>query len=85
LRRSEPVREEARSRVDEEAAVRRAIAQAVAAEDYEAPARLRDQLNALRGRSRFIRPEPGKRMGLWTDVGPRTPPEGGSRRSGRTR
>ena len=62
--------------MDEAEALRRAMAAAVAAEDYETAARLRDQLAALEGGSRLTRPEVGEPMGLGTDVGPRTPPPG---------
>jgi hypothetical protein len=62
--------------MDEEAELRRAMAEAVAVEDYEAAARLRDEIAALGAGPRVTRPEPGERMGLGTDVPARKPPEG---------
>ena len=76
-------------------ALERAMAQAVAAEDFEAAAALRDRLEALRG-SRVRRPEPGA-MGLGTERPAHVPPAGwvkprkpdpmttGNRRGGRRR
>jgi hypothetical protein len=64
------------SATDEETALRRAMAEAVAAQDYETATRLRDQLNALGPGSRLTRPEPGERMGLGTDTPAHKPPEG---------
>ena len=60
---------------DDLEALRRAMAQAVAAEDYEAAAALRDRLEALRGGSRVRRPEPGA-MGLGTERPAHVPPAG---------
>lgn len=60
----------------------RAMAEAVAAEDYEAAARLRDRIAALKGQgpgkaseSLFHRQVPG-RMGLGTDQQVMAPPKG---------
>lgn len=56
----------------------RRMAAAVAAEDYETAAKLRDELKALRGEgSYFKRQTPGK-MGLGTDQQAYRPPEGWS-------
>jgi hypothetical protein len=52
----------------------RRMADAVAAEDFEAAARLRDELAVLKG-SLFRRQVPG-RMGLGTDQQVMTPPKG---------
>lgn len=54
----------------------RRMAEAVAGEDYETAARLRDELRALKGQgSYFQRQTPGK-MGLGTDQQAYKPPEG---------
>ncbi|HEX8568899.1 MAG TPA: UvrB/UvrC motif-containing protein [Caulobacteraceae bacterium] len=61
---------------DDVEALRRAMAEAVAAEDYEAAAALRDRLKAAEGgRSRVRRPEPGA-MGLGTERPAHVPPAG---------
>jgi hypothetical protein len=58
------------------AELERRMAEAVAAEDYEAAARLRDQLRELTGEgSYFKRQTPGK-MGLGTDQQAYKPPQG---------
>ena len=53
----------------------RAMAEAVAAEDFEAAAALRDRLEARRGGSRVRRPELGA-MGLGTERPAHVPPAG---------
>ena len=56
--------------------LRRAMAEAVAAEDYETAAALRDRLKAAEGEaSRVRRPEPGS-MGLGTERPAHVPPPG---------
>jgi hypothetical protein len=59
-------------------ALERRMAEAVAAEDFEAAARLRDRIAALKargGESLFHRQTPG-RMGLGTDQQVLAPPKG---------
>ena len=56
-------------------ALRRAMAEAVAAEDYEAAAALRDRLATAEGGSRVRRQEPGA-MGLGTERPAHVPPAG---------
>ena len=56
-------------------ALRRAMAQAVAAEDYETAAALRDRLKAAESGSRVRRREPGA-MGLGTERPAHVPPPG---------
>ena len=56
-------------------ALRREMAQAVAREDYEAAAALRDRLEAAEGGSRVRRQEPGA-MGLGTERPAHVPPAG---------
>jgi len=61
--------------------LQRRMAEAVAAEDYEAAAQVRDQIAALkgkRGESLFRRQVPG-RMGLGTDQQVMAPPKGWKR------
>jgi len=61
--------------------LRQRMAEAVAAEDYEAAARLRDQIAALEGKgaeSLFSRQVPG-RMGLGTDQQVMAAPKGWKR------
>jgi hypothetical protein len=62
---------------DEAAALRAAMARAVAEEDFEAAAALRDRLKALAdgGGSRVRRQEPGA-MGLGTERPAHVPPPG---------
>lgn len=63
---------------DDIEALRRRMAEAVAAEDYEAAARLRDRIAGLlpkAGESLFRRQVPG-RMGLGTDQQAMDPPKG---------
>jgi len=57
---------------EEIAELRRRMAEAAAADDFETAARLRDALNALTGLRRQV---PG-RMGLGTDQAVYTPPPG---------
>jgi hypothetical protein len=62
---------------DDIEALERRMAEAVAAEDYEAAARLRDRIKALKetaGESLFRRQVPG-RMGLGTDQQVMAPPK----------
>jgi hypothetical protein len=59
-------------RGDEIADLRRRMAEAAAADDFETAARLRDQLGVLTGLRRQV---PG-RMGLGTDQAVYKPPEG---------
>jgi hypothetical protein len=56
-------------------ALRRAMAQAVADEDYEAAAALRDRLKVAEGAPRVRRQEPGS-MGLGTERPAHVPPAG---------
>jgi hypothetical protein len=60
------------SREDQIADLRRRMAEAAAADDFETAARLRDELNSLSGLRRQV---PG-RMGLGTDQAVYRPPEG---------
>ena len=63
---------------DDLADLERRMAEAVAAEDYEAAARLRDRIAALKAqgdKSLFHRQTPG-RMGLGTDQQVMAPPKG---------
>jgi hypothetical protein len=63
---------------DDLAALERRMAEAVEAEDFEAAARLRDRIAALKapgGESMFRRQTPG-RMGLGTDQQVLAPPKG---------
>jgi hypothetical protein len=63
---------------DDIEALRRRMAEAVAAEDFEAAARLRDRIEVLgksSGESLFHRQVPG-RMGLGTDQQVMAPPKG---------
>ena len=63
---------------DEIGALERHMAEAVAAEDFESAARLRDRIAALKAKgaeSLFNRQVPG-RMGLGTDQQVMAPPEG---------
>lgn len=63
---------------DDVAALERRMAEAVAAEDFEAAARLRDRIAALKAagdESLFRRQVPG-RMGLGTDQQVMAPPQG---------
>ena len=62
---------------DDIEALERRMAEAVAAEDFEAAARLRDRITALKGKpgeSLFHRQVPG-RMGLGTDQQVMAPPK----------
>lgn len=60
------------SHEDDIAELRRRMAEAAAADDFETAARLRDELNGLTGLRRQV---PG-RMGLGTDQAIYTPPAG---------
>ena len=63
---------------DDIEALQRRMAEAVAAEDFEAAARLRDRIAAVKGKggeSLFHRQVPG-RMGLGTDQQVMAPPKG---------
>ena len=63
---------------DDIEALERRMAEAVAAEDYEAAARLRDRIAALKAKdcgTMFRRQTPG-RMGLGTDQQVMAPPKG---------
>ena len=63
---------------DDIAELERRMAEAVAADDFETAARLRDQITALKGSGKgslFHRQTPG-RMGLGTDQQVMAPPKG---------